>query len=80
MVDVIREDKLVYHSGTSHKIYKLTMLKNKDNTFSVYGLFGKRWAYNLNRSDKCNRVSLYDARKIYDKVLTEKFRKGYQTI
>ncbi len=56
------------------------MLKQKDNTFSGYGLFGKRWSYNLNRSDKCMHVSLYDARKAYDKVLNEKFKKGYETV
>ena len=80
MVDTIREDELVYHSGTSNKIYKLKMLKHGNNTFSVYGLFGKRWAYNLNRTDKCIRVSLNDANKMYDKVLNEKFRKGYQEV
>ena len=80
MVNIIREDELVYHSGTSNKVYKLTMLKNTNNTFSVYGLFGKRWSYNLKRSDKCNRVSLYDARRAYDKVLNEKYTKGYQPV
>lgn len=79
-VNIIREDKLIYHSGKSNKLYKLTMLRFPDDTFSVYGLFGKRWSYNLRRSDKCNRVSLYDARNIYDKVLNEKFRKGYQEV
>ncbi len=43
MIDIIREDKLVCENGTSSKIYKLTMLKHKDNTLRVYGLCGKRW-------------------------------------
>lgn len=78
MSDIIREDDLFYSSGTSNKVYKLKMLKHKDNTFSVYGLYGRRWSYNLQRSDKCRRVNLYSARDHYDKVLNEKFRKGYQ--
>ena len=78
MANIIREDDLFYQSGSSNKVYKLKMIKHLDNTFSVYAVFGKRWANYLRRSDKCSRVSLYNANKVYSNMLNEKFRKGYQ--
>jgi hypothetical protein len=74
-----REDEhaqLYYRRGTSDKVYNIS-LSSENGGWFVTVEYGRRNG-SLKTEIKCAGITYADAYKIYDKILTEKHKKGYK--
>ena len=65
--------------GTSDKVYRIELIHEGDNAFSVVGFSGRRNA-SLVRQNKVSRVPLDVAQRTFRSLQVEKTRKGYRPI
>ena len=76
----IKQTTLHYQDNRSDKIYEVELLSAGDNGYIVNFRYGRRGA-NLKEGTKTpNPVSLPQAEKLFDKLVQEKTKKGYQDI
>lgn len=66
---------LEYRAGTSDKVYNLSL--TQDGEWNVTALYGRR-SGNLKEEVKGRGLDYSDAKSIFDKVLSEKLKKGYK--
>ena len=75
---IIKQSRLRYSEGSSDKVYEVDFCKMTEDEFVVnfrYGRFGSR----LREGTKTTfPVDLAGAERIYDRLLAEKLRNGYQ--
>jgi hypothetical protein len=75
------EAVLGLRKGTSDKVYHLSLFEGgatqRDGGWYVEALYGRRGS-NLRLETKCEGEDYNTAKKIYDKVLKEKLKKGYK--
>jgi predicted DNA-binding WGR domain protein len=70
------EIDLEYQQGNSDKVYHLSIFENADG-WVVEAVFGRRGA-NPQHQIKCEGEDYETAKKLYDKTLNEKLKKGYE--
>jgi predicted DNA-binding WGR domain protein len=70
------EVDLEYRRGTSDKAYHLSIFENADG-WVVEAVFGRRGG-NPQHQVKCEGEDYETAKKLYNKVLNEKLKKGYE--
>jgi predicted DNA-binding WGR domain protein len=69
--------QLVYREGTSDKVYNLNLATDETGNWFVAAEYGRRGG-NLREETKCEAETYETAKKLYDKVLNEKLKKGYR--
>lgn len=70
--------ELYYQEGSSDKIYNLS-LEQKGSNWSVHFEYGRRGS-SLNTGTKVANTTYDKAKKVYDKLLSEKRGKGYKVV
>ena len=73
---VVDRADLWYREGNSDKVYHLELLE-RDGLYTVNYAYGRR-GNALNTGSKVSNVGMSDARKAYNKILSEKTGKGYR--
>ena len=68
--------ELYYRKGSSDKVYDLSVFEN-DEGWCVEAVYGRRKG-SLRVECKCEGADYATAKKLYDKVLNEKLKKGYK--
>jgi len=75
---IIKQSRLRYSEGSSDKVYEVDLCQMTDDEFVVnfrYGRFGSR----LREGTKTSfPVDLVEAEVVFDNLVAEKLRKGYQ--
>lgn len=67
---------LSYQDGASDKVYRL-QLENDGDTWTVRAEWGRRGKA-LQSGVKASAVPYEEAKRVYDKLIAEKVRKGYE--
>ena len=68
---------LYFREGSSDKVYHAQIVPNGDNLYSVNFQYGRRGSTLQTGSKTAAPVTLAEARKIFDRLVTEKRAKGY---
>ena len=68
--------ELAYSEGTADKVYRVQLEKDGDN-WTVRAEWGRRGKA-LQSGVKASPVPYPEAKRIYDKLIAEKTRKGYE--
>jgi len=75
---LIKRTALYFQDGRSDKVYEVDLCQAGENLYSVNFRYGRRGA-NLKEGTKTDTpVPLAQAEKVFDKLVTEKVKKGYQ--
>jgi predicted DNA-binding WGR domain protein len=80
--DGVNQNKFVelkFQDGSSDKIYNLELSVSAKDAFKVMGHYGRRGG-KIKSDVKCTGVSYADAKKVFDQVLAEKIKKGYEYV
>jgi predicted DNA-binding WGR domain protein len=79
-MQLIKRTTLHYQEGTSDKIYEVDLCQTGENRYVVNFRYGPRGA-NLKEGVKTTQpVPLAEAQKVFDKLVGEKTKKGYQDV
>ncbi len=71
---------LHYQAGNSNKVYEVDLCQISDDKYLVNFRYGKRGKNLKEGSKTIQAVSLVEAEKIFDKLIADKKKKGYQDI
>ncbi|MEG4320569.1 MULTISPECIES: WGR domain-containing protein [unclassified Microcoleus] len=75
---LIKRTALYFQDGRSDKVYEVDLCQTGENLYSVNFRYGRRGA-NLQEGTKTDTpVPLAKAEKVFDKLVAEKVKKGYQ--
>ncbi|MCC3406842.1 MAG: WGR domain-containing protein [Microcoleus sp. PH2017_10_PVI_O_A] len=75
---LIKRTALYFQDGRSDKVYEVDLCQAGENLYSVNFRYGRRGA-NLKEGTKTDTpVPLAQAEKVFDKLVAEKVKKGYQ--
>lgn len=79
-MQLIKRTTLHYQEGTSDKVYEVDLCQIGENRYVVNFRYGRRGA-NLKEGVKTTEaVPLAEAQKVFDKLVGEKTKKGYQDV
>jgi predicted DNA-binding WGR domain protein len=77
---IIKQIKLFYQEGTSDKVYEVDLCETEGDRYVVNFRYGRRGS-NLREDSKTKQpVSLTEATKIFDKLVSSKQKGGYQEL
>ncbi|CDN12440.1 hypothetical protein RintRC_1123 [Richelia intracellularis] len=77
---LIKQTKLLYQQGSSDKVYEVDLYEIAPGSYVVNFRYAKRGG-NLKEGTKTTQaVTLVKAQQIFDKLVAEKVKKGYQDI
>jgi predicted DNA-binding WGR domain protein len=77
-MELVKRTTLHFQEGTSDKIYEVDLCRVGSDRYLVNFRYGKRNKALKESTKTAQAVSLAQAEKIFDKLITEKIRKGYQ--
>jgi predicted DNA-binding WGR domain protein len=69
--------EMFYQEGNSDKVYILEISESARDLYKVVGHYGRRGG-KIKDDLKCTGLDYEDAKKVFDQVLKEKRKKGYQ--
>ena len=75
---LIRQSKLELQEGNSDKVYEVDLCKAGEGDFLVNFRYGRRGSNLRDGTKTVFPVSLTQAESIFDKLVSEKTRKGYR--
>ena len=76
-IDIVANVELFYREGSSDKVYKATMIKDPSGGYLVNFAYGRRGNTLTMGTKTTNPIGFDAAKKIYDKLVSEKTGKGY---
>ena len=79
-MQLIKRTTLHYREGTSDKVYEVDLCQIGENRYVVNFRYGRRGATLKEGVKTTQPVPLAEAQKIFDKLVGEKTKKGYQDV
>lgn len=74
----IRSAKMWYYGGGSDKVYNIALKRKGNSNYEVSVDYGRRQATHLNHLVKYSGPSKWQAEDTFNKLFSEKSRKGYE--
>ncbi|HAZ48729.1 MAG TPA: hypothetical protein DDW76_23090 [Cyanobacteria bacterium UBA11369] len=79
-MQLIKRTTLHYQEGTSDKVYEVDLCQTGENRYVVNFRYGRRGASLKEGVKTTQPVPLAEAQKVFDKLVAEKTKKGYQDV
>jgi predicted DNA-binding WGR domain protein len=77
-MQLINRTKLLYQAGSSAKVYEIDLCQVGDNRYVVNSRYGKQGTVLKENSETVTAVSLEQAQRLLDRLVSAKINKGYR--